>query len=687
MQEIENKNQSLNIDILTQDFHNGKISTFSYYSQLVKELIRLESLEKSDDDTQTPIIFERFVSLSGEEDKFQTRLMIDTHTGYLYSPKRQNNMLWVAKSFPILENHVSQIEILGFDNWKLAFKDIFFNFPPKERLKWFTSPDNRVVLRDPHFYVYYYPNWSQSDTDHLHSYVRRFFYLNKNISDTEDIGGNNREINIINKTNQREEWYHLDRNEKIYGKVTGHTPYPNSTLSNYFPNWKNQLMFDSYKYKPFICCDYFIGLDIWSENITSNTFLKFLKNNHFDIEKYLPQNSLKIRSILKQLSTEQKISLHGDKISFKSSIFESKSTISKYQNLLEYTDFLLWKIEIYNKTYVNKLKQSNNLYIEFNKLKSSNPIFIEIQQYLISHFDFSLNKLEEKLVAFKRQGFEFIENVNSFEKINSFFNSTGDFDFNFYAETITLLYNEQIDKIESFDYHIPFFTQFFEIFTDIIQNAENFKLRKEQLFEETKKEYVNDNFEIILKEWTDEIATTEKEYLPLLKSYFLGSISQDVIIKILKLLQKYTKEVDSFFLKDRIPIIHEYHKKQKSQFLEFITREQKLFKVKKNIIHEFKEIISNENRYLSKKLIHTQSQTILDTQIQTLKKFSKELNITLFEDEFRKLEEKNFEFFLEDIIQYSDELEKKNATINSLIFRMEKDLQKDTIYQDNSEVK
>jgi len=473
MQEIENKNQSLNIDILTQDFHNGKISTFSYYSQLVKELIRLESLEKSDDDTQTPIIFERFVSVRIEE----------------------------------------------------------------------------------------------------------------------------------------------------------------------------------------------------------------------DIEKYLPQNSLKIRSILKQLSTEQKISLHRDKIFFKSSIFESKSTISKYQNLLEYTDFLLWKIEIYNKTYVNKLKQSNNLYIEFNKLKSSNPIFIEIQQYLISHFDFSLNKLEEKLVTFKRQGFEFIENVNSFEKINSFSPSTGDFDFNFYAETITLLYNEQIDKIESFDYHIPFFTQFFEIFTDIIQNAENFKLRKEQLFEETKKEYVNDNFEIILKEWTDEIATIEKEYLPLLKSYFLGSISQDVIIKILKLLQKYTKEVDSFFLKDRIPIIHEYYKKQKSQFLEFITREQKLFKVKKNIIHEFKEIISNENRYLSKKLIHTQSQTILDTQIQTLKKFSKELNITLFEDEFRKLEEKNFEFFLEDIIQYSDELEKKNATINSLIFRMEKDLQKDTIYQDNSEVK
>jgi len=79
-----------NLEQFQEDFEAGKFSEFHYYSSLVKELGHAEIEIYASKEIET-INLERFINLSGDVEKKKCMLMIDTQTGYLYSPSWFNS--------------------------------------------------------------------------------------------------------------------------------------------------------------------------------------------------------------------------------------------------------------------------------------------------------------------------------------------------------------------------------------------------------------------------------------------------------------------------------------------------------------------------------------------------------------------------------------------------------------------
>ncbi len=79
------------------DFASKKIDSFSFYTTLIKELVRVQTLAQSEERYNLDYLLlsyseidslpiDRFVNLTGESDPQECTLMLDTTTGKLYCP-------------------------------------------------------------------------------------------------------------------------------------------------------------------------------------------------------------------------------------------------------------------------------------------------------------------------------------------------------------------------------------------------------------------------------------------------------------------------------------------------------------------------------------------------------------------------------------------------------------------------
>jgi hypothetical protein len=382
--------------------------------------------------------------------------------------------------------------------------------------------------------------------------------------------------------------------------------------------------------------------------------------------------------ILISLQDNFGIQLHGDTITFPLRFFQHDSDISKQQNLIEYLDFLLWKIEYYGEYHRKELSQSNSLYSQLSALKTDNSSLNNIQQYLLQKFDFSLQNLEEKLLKFKAESLAYLENIDRIDSLIQFTEQNQVMDFNLVGEAVTRLFNNQIIKVSQFTEQVDFLTALFtKINALFTANQQFITAQKEQFRLNCDKAYVEGSFADLFTEWQTEITALENHYFPIIEACFIGTISQSATIETLSLFENYRHAVDNFFLTERIALIHEYDENPKSAFLQKIDMESKLFKSRCALRNGLKALITNEAQHLTKKLLNAESQALLSREIGQLLTVSRDANISqVLQTEFNELQQRNFEIYLADVEQYGNELDKRDKDIQGLLFKMKKDLER-----------
>ena len=380
---------------------------------------------------------------------------------------------------------------------------------------------------------------------------------------------------------------------------------------------------------------------------------------------------------LESLQKTTGIQLHQDTITFPSQFFNHLSEVSKHQNLIAYLDFLLWKIEYYGERHQTQLSQSNRLYSQLANINTDNALLSDIQQYLLQKFDFSLQNLEEKLLKFKSESIACLAQLDRIESLAEFSKQTQVLDFNLVGETLTRLFNNQILKVSQFSEQVGFLSALFEQITVLFNAYQQFiTAHKEQLKLSCKDEYVAEQFDILFNEWQNEINAIEQQYFPIIEACFIGTISQTATLSTLSLFSDYRRAVDNFFLTERIGLIHEYHDNPKSDYLQQIDMEGKLFKARCVLRDGLKTLISQENQHLSKKLLNAESQTLLSREVGQLLIISQNAQLSdAIQSEFNELQQRNFEMFIADVEQYGLELEQRDKAIKGLLFKMKKDLE------------
>ena len=662
-----------NLEKFQVEFRAGRFDEFHYYSTLAKELTRMKEtvsiahLSVSRAAQLDSIAFDRFVNITGEKNNFECSLLIDTNTGYLYSPQWFNTNNRTFTTIHDYETFVAQQVIEGVNNWELVDNEDFKNFSPEDRVKWFDYKKN--VFNKANFYCFYVSYWVEEDDEHFRFFIRKSYYIDNNFE---------KSIHSGNSTNDISDFYYLGRNIKIKENPSLLNSHQDcDLLTPYFPNYKNEKIYEIGEVYPFIYSRHFVDLDIWGNKFSTSTFIQFLVDNNFDTS-FLPKAPNLIPYILETLQKTTGIRLHEDTITFPSRFFKHESAISKHQNLIAYLDFLLWKIEYYAQNHTTELTKSNQLYSQLANLKTDNADLNNIQQYLLKKFDFSLQNLEEKLLQFKSESIAYLEKIDCVYSLWQYAENHPSIDFNLIGEAITRLFNNQIIKVTQFSESVDFLTALFSKVNALFTANQHFiTAQKEQFRLNCDKAYVEGSFADLFTEWQTEITALENHYLPIIEACFIGTISQSATIETLSLFENYRKAVDNFFLTERIALIHEYDENPKSAFLQKIDMESKLFKSRCALRMGLKALMSNDAAHLTKKLLNAESQSLLTRQVGNLLTISKDANISqVLQTEFNELQQRNFEIYLADVEQYGNELDKRDKDIQGLLFKMKKDLER-----------
>lgn len=348
---------------------------------------------------------------------------------------------------------------------------------------------------------------------------------------------------------------------------------------------------------------------------------------------------------------------------FDPNIYNNISELSKHKNIIDYTNIILEKITTYSKLNNENLFSIDKIYLKLSNLETPNKNMQKIKEYLLEEFDFSLLTIKKDLINYKTQSTEFIKKL---EKENNIFNFVqGDnIDFNLYCETITNKYNNQIDKIEEFSQNREFLETILTQLEMIFSNSSNiYTSYKSNLLKKCEDEYVEYEFENIYNQLIVEYENIDNRYFDILKYSFNNDLSEDTTLDILETMTRYQKNIENYFISDRISIIQKYNKKKKSNFLQKIDIENSLFDFLIDFIDDMKNIINLIDDDIEKEIIDELIVSLIERQILIISSISKEIGMgEAIANQLLKLEKQNFKIYLDDI--------------KSLLFKMEKDLER-----------
>lgn len=577
----------------------------------------------------------QFICLTGESEK-ECQLLLDTKTGYLYSPKwfNENGKTFVEKN-NVPNSFFSNISISDINGWKLPTVDIFKNFQPKERVKFFQQKELCI---------------DHNNNNNNYNYFYRYFIQ--------------------------------DNDSQSYGYQL--YPFIYNLIFSSLGIWGENINFTLKE----------LNLPLFKKFLKSHNFNPKLEIISQDFQ--FPQEDFpkyqKVPKLLKELEQKHNIVLHTEKIVFPFELFDSNSEIEKFENLIKYIDFLQSKIDVYSEKNSEKIESAYKLFEKFSSIKTESESLQKVQNFILNRYDFSFKSLENQLANLKSETLEYLseldnqaeqnlgKNLSENGSIFDFTLNTKTLDFKSVGKLLTRSYNNQIDKlsnqVSNFSDEVIFLDPLFETLNQLSQTSQDFHIgQKEKLKLECKDNSVPESVETIWSEWVSQVDEIENRYLPLIQSFFDGKISKDRVFEIFDAFSEYRNSVDNFFLTKRIEIVQEYFDNAKSDWLQKAEMTSQLFKTTSNFTIQVQSIIEKESDSQSKKLINSQSESLTSAlfkqTVDFLQSSGFEENIT---NQFLELQQRNLDIYLSDVIQYNAELEKRNSDINKLMFKMKQEL-------------
>lgn len=403
-------------------------------------------------------------------------------------------------------------------------------------------------------------------------------------------------------------------------------------------------------------------------SITIDELITYAKSLNMNIKSAQQILSLEEANKLVAYIQNEKAKLH-----FKPQEWESNSNIDDYQNLIKFIDNTLQTIDTQIKRNSDILTNSNDAYKELQVLNMSNNDLIEIKIYLLSKFDFSLEHLKDKLIFMKSENLEYLDEVDESLSIwNDEELSHKKINFNFTATKIVRLYEEQLHKINNFSNVDKFFSQFLKSIKKLQKSDEKFNTTdKEKLKDILKDGYLEEYHNYLYTEWKNEINKLNKFYIKFIKAYFIGKISDKMVLEIFAILESIKQDLEKFYLNIRSGLVTKYKDNPKSQLLQEVATKDRIYKIYQNSQSKFIALLKNETSQVAYRFLNTILSELLNFKIEEKSEGYEEIY-----EKMIQLNSMNLEIYLNDIVSYGQELEKRDMEISKLMFKMKTDLEK-----------
>ena len=416
-----------------------------------------------------------------------------------------------------------------------------------------------------------------------------------------------------------------------------------------------------------------------SNKVIIYTILKNMKISMDELLKYTKELNIKVNSPQDILELDEAnrlveyIKLEKQKLYFNPKEWESFSFIDKLENLNRFIDRTLEVIDMQIEQNKTILKNANKSYKELQLLEIDNIELIKIKEYLLSKFDFSLDNLKDKLIFMKSEILKELDNIDNSQSIWNDYNlSQKDVDFNFSAKKIVRWYEEQMKKISNFSKFDRFFISLLKEIKILKELDDKFKTTSKQKLEKILKEkYLEEYYEKIYKEWVDEYNKIDTFYIRFIKAYFVGQISEKVLLGVFAILNSIKSDLEEFYLNVRPGFIIKYKDNPKSDFIQEVATKDKIFKIYQKSQSKFIELLKEENSQVTYRFLNQLLKELLNFEIE-----NKIGDYTKLYEKMANLHSKNLEIYLDDVVMYGKELEKRDIEISTLMFKMMKDLEK-----------
>lgn len=411
----------------------------------------------------------------------------------------------------------------------------------------------------------------------------------------------------------------------------------------------------------------------------AHTIIKELSIPLDELTVYSKTINLNIKSNQDLLSLEEANSLvsyiHSEKakLHFDSKEWKSNSNIDDYQNLNKFIDTTLVIIDTQIQKNSDILDNSNNAYKQLQVLHTNNKDLEKIKIYLLSKFDFSLEHLKDKLIFMKSQSLKYLDKVdNSLSIFEDEKLSHKKINFHFTATKIVRLYEEQLRKIDNFSKVDTFFLELLTSLKRVQESDEKFYTTdKENLKTTLKDEYLESYHEQLFNEWKNEIDKLNKFYIKFIQAYFINSISEKMVLEIFSILASIKQDLEAFYLTIRSGLIVKYKENPKSKFIQEISTKERIYKIYQKSQAKFIALLQNENSHLAYRFLNTLLAELLNFKIE-----EKSEGYEGIYEKMAQLHATNLEIYLNDVIVYGEELEKRGIEISKLMFKMTTDLEK-----------
>ena len=410
----------------------------------------------------------------------------------------------------------------------------------------------------------------------------------------------------------------------------------------------------------------------------AHTITKELSITIDELIVYSKSINLNVKSAQHILSLEEANNLvsyiqkEKAKLYFDSNEWESNSNIDDYQNLIKFIDNTLLIVDTQIKRNSDILDNSNDAYKQLQLLNMDNNDLIKIKIYLLSKFDFSLEHLKDKLIFMKSECLEYLDTIDDSSSIwNDEKLSHKKIDFNFTATKIVRLYEDQLNKIDNFSDVDKFFSQLLTSIKVLQKSDDKFKTTdNEKLKDILKDGYLEEHHNTLYIEWKKEIDKINKFYIKFIKAYFIGKISDNMVLKIFSILDSIKEDLEEFYLTIRSGLITKYKDNPKSKLLDEIATKDRIYKIYQNSQAKFIELLKNETSQVAYRFLNSLLSELLDFKIEEKSEGYKEIY-----EKIAELHSSNLEIYLNDIVAYGKELEKRDMEISKLMFKMRTDLE------------
>ena len=413
------------------------------------------------------------------------------------------------------------------------------------------------------------------------------------------------------------------------------------------------------------------------DKVMANEVAKNLKIDIDEVIKYALELNLKIKNAQHILSLEdannlvKHIKSIKQKLDFIPNEWKSYSTIDDFNNLVLFIDKALENIDREMEKNKRLLKNSNNAYLQLQLLEVEDKNLQDIKIYLLNKFDLSLDNLKDKLIFMKSEALEYLDKVDTTLSIYEDMQlSKQEINFNFTASKIARLYKIQMEKIANISNIDKFFSKLLLEIKAVQKREEKFtKVDRDKLQKIFKDGALEEYWQDIYNEWHCEIDKINRLYLIFIKAYFIGKISENMVINIFLILNKIKDDLEEFYLQIRLGIIINYKDNPKSNLLQEINTKDRIFKIYKKSQPKFIELLKNEKSQVAYRFLNRILGDLLEFKIDS----------EGYEELYQKMSElhsKNLEIYLNDIEIYGKELEKRNLEISKLMFKMKSDLEK-----------